>query len=91
LERLNDFGFLFIVLEGINVLVDDGEEIVEEDERSAFSSAVAATVKLICAEFFLRKIFKDGLSYKEAGDEHKKVFFILFHRGLLTSFVSCDL
>ena len=77
-------------------MVDDGEESVEEDERSAFSSPVAATVKLICVEIFFWKIFEDGLSYEEAGDEHKKILFILvgrafFGRGLLTFFVSCDL
>jgi hypothetical protein len=96
LEGFHDISFFLIAPEIINVLVDDGDESVEENERSAFASAVAATVKLICAEFFLRKILKDGLSYEEAGDEHKKVLFILFgraffYRGLLTFFVSCDL
>jgi hypothetical protein len=77
LKGFHDISFLFIVLEGVNVLVDDGEESVEENERSAFASAVAATVELICVELFVRKILEDGLSYEEAGDEHKKVLFIL--------------
>jgi hypothetical protein len=52
LEGFHDISFFLIAPEIINVLVDDGEESVVEDERSAFASAVAATVKLICVEIF---------------------------------------